>query len=236
MLFFNLIKDENGIPQLDVCHSLTGHISTVRCLYVCSSSQTTKQAPAEQSENPNIHRKLIFSGGGRAQLKVWGIEVKFSNEDNGKQKMVDFNKGERTNYKECDKNSSGTESIEIGTNEQFRMCKNKHASSIVSHIHSDVISFKCKNTSRNNDSELFDACDKGLQSKDKYEIDYVCLAGLQLSEGNRKCKKPWRQPFNNSDPETRILDLSVVTPNELGQIESGSLYFVSAACSDGFLR
>lgn len=64
------------------------------------------------------------------------------------------------------------------------------------------------------------------------KIVYEYVTGLQLSElSGRRVKKPWRYPVKNSDPETRILDLSVMSLPRLS-----SVFLIAAACSDGLLR
>lgn len=222
-LCLSLLYYKNSTPQVDVYHTLTGHISTVRCLFVCCSSQT--QVPAAENENPTSYRKLIFSGGGRAQLKVWCVEARFS--ESGKVQSSE------KNTQDTNVQGSGAEYVSqknfIEVNEQH--CQKKECvKSAQCQVHSEQTDHNCDTICYNTSKKNLVPCDN------KCSLSYVCLAGLHLSNINRKCRKPWRQPVDNSDPETRILDLSVVTPEELGHTGSRSMYFISSACSDGFLR
>jgi len=61
------------------------------------------------------------------------------------------------------------------------------------------------------------------------DFSYESLADLQLSDFCQKTKKPWKHKVENSDPETRILDLTVVS-------RGNQQFVVGAACSDGIVR
>ena len=75
-----------------------------------------------------------------------------------------------------------------------------------------------------------EADDTATDKIDDHKFTYEYLAGVQLSElSGRKVKKPWKYPVENSDPETRILDLTVINLPM-------SLYLIGAACSDGLVR
>ncbi|WAR22367.1 WDR6-like protein [Mya arenaria] len=170
--------DENGFPTLKVSHTLTSHISSVRCLAVCQSSI--------QSQHSSANRKLIFSAGGRAQLQIWRTDVKF-NQD----------------FDTCSSNTFTKEGANSSEGRQF---------------------FQDADTAFNKETHS----DEMVSSPNFY---HESLCGLQLSQIGKRVKKPWRFPVENSDPETRILDLTVIQ-----QESSPSLFLIGAACSDGIVR
>ncbi|XP_052770439.1 WD repeat-containing protein 6-like [Mya arenaria] len=169
---------ENGFPTLKVSHTLTSHISSVRCLAVCQSSI--------QSQHSSANRKLIFSAGGRAQLQIWRTDVKF-NQD----------------FDTCSSNTFTKEGANSSEGRQF---------------------FQDADTAFNKETHS----DEMVSSPNFY---HESLCGLQLSQIGKRVKKPWRFPVENSDPETRILDLTVIQ-----QESSPSLFLIGAACSDGIVR
>lgn len=196
-MVLNQKTDENNIMSQNVCDTLTSHISSVRCLQVCDSCL--------QSQHSREFRKLIFSGGGRAQLKIWRTDVRFPNTSGCRDK---------TNCEDV-----------------FTIDK-----SVINHYEKDsklgqdnkdkVTESECKSTNETN-INYYNSDNFG---DGKFMCEYV--AGLQLSElSGRKVKKPWKYPVENSDPETRILDLTVIT-----LLRSRSLYLIAAACSDGHIR
>ena len=70
----------------------------------------------------------------------------------------------------------------------------------------------------------------------KFETGYVCLGEIKLGKAARRVKKPWRYPVDNSDPETRILDLCLFSGKEISDTVIQTLFFFVAGCSDGFVR
>ncbi|XP_041370652.1 WD repeat-containing protein 6-like isoform X2 [Gigantopelta aegis] len=66
-----------------------------------------------------------------------------------------------------------------------------------------------------------------------YEHLANCFLGDQRhSRGN----KPWKVMFSKADPETRILDLTAFSADDIHRGNHLGLHFVAAACSDGFVR
>ncbi|XP_052225658.1 WD repeat-containing protein 6-like isoform X3 [Dreissena polymorpha] len=199
-----LLYYEDCVTQLKVCHKLTSHISSVQCLAVCDSGKVTGRAPADM--------KLIFSGGGRAQLKVCRVQLG----------------GNKHNPSSVCRNQTDPQLLDIGTD-----------------VHSIV---ECKKASEELRSAAVGevqggpACDqKGDCDTWRLAVDagksqqcpvtYESLCGLHLNNLTRRAKKPWRYPVENSDPETRLMDLCVVTLQG-----SRALFIVCAACSDGIVR
>ncbi|XP_046362387.2 WD repeat-containing protein 6-like [Haliotis rufescens] len=69
------ISSHRGISNLTVHHTLQGHLSTVKTLAVSCSTKGQGQL--------QDHEKIIFSGGGRAQIQVWKVKVNPTNETKG---------------------------------------------------------------------------------------------------------------------------------------------------------
>ena len=65
---------------------------------------------------------------------------------------------------------------------------------------------------------------------------YESLAGVLLGSHKKRKGKPWRVKEDNSDPETRILDMTVFKATELSENYPETVYFLTVACSDGLIR
>lgn len=158
---------------------------------------------------------------------MWCVEVKFEGERKEQRSKGNKRESFDSHISKCSLEIAEHQCQEEEIN-QITVQSNKHEENIgqscvkSTEMCSNRISFSCNNIRDNSDNNC--------------KLTYLCLADFQLSSITRKCRKPWRQPVDNSDPETRILDLSVVTPEDLTHLGSRSLYFISAACSDGFLR
>ena len=278
-------------------HSLSGHISSVRCLAVCKSS-------VPSSHNSGQNRKLLFSGGGRAQIKIWRLDVgslsqpslatlnQRVNPDNTVSKDIQTKPiCIRTNdteaietvscYSEntdivssvieaenCDSKNEDTSNAllqnlnETSSGNQLlkppTACK---ISGLTDHLETQgnfQSNFSIKTDNSSNIQSLEDSeklgqseisatrCEdknsseysvhKTQAGKSEILCQYESLAGVQLGCDKKRKGKPWRVKVDNSDPETRILDLTVFRAQELSSEHPEGLYFLTAACSDGFIR
>lgn len=160
-------------------------------------------------------RKLIFSGGGRAQLRVWRVTVQFS---------------KHLGYDDCLSDSLKQTCLPSNYPKKANVSKSKESSKSVNEK-------QYLATMRSSIMDVCESCTIPDNNNPTNECNFSCecLGGLQLSQLTRKHWKPWRQPLNNSDPETRIVDLSVISPESRHQPLS-TLYILSAACSDGVFR
>ena len=283
-------------------HSLSGHISSVRCLAVCKSSMPS-------SHHPEQNRKLLFSGGGRAQIKIWRLDVGIgSSSQSSLATMATIN--ERVDPDNTLSQDFQTKPIYIRTNDtdaiETASCYSKNSDIVSSVIKAENCDSKnedsynallpnlhetssgnrlhkaataCKisgltdhsetqdnfqsnnsiKTDNSSNIQSLEDSEKSGQSEisatrceDKNSSEYsvhkmqagkseiLCqyesLAGVQLGCDKKRKGKPWRVKVDNSDPETRILDLTVFRAQELSSEHPEGLYFLTAACSDGFIR
>ena len=226
---------------------MTGHISNVKCLSICDIQN---EEPVNRTDCKPIHRKLIFSAGGRAQLKIWRVKTTL---------------GSTKSKTETSCRELGTRSDIIPlitksdnlTNKTVRNCK--HSENSTSGFTKEAFqnqSSHCASCDLDNQNDLHahqlnpqdvDALDRENTSNIhdsktaniECECSVECLAGLQLGQPGRRRKKPWQQPVfqsDSGDSEARIMDLSSWRATDLDLEMPSSLYFVSAACSDGEVR
>ena len=283
-------------------HSLSGHISSVRCLAVCKSS-----VPSSHYSEHN--RKLLFSGGGRAQIKIWRLDVGIgSSSQPSLATMATIN--QRINPDNTVSQDFQTKPIYIRTNDteaietvscysentyivssviKAENCDSKNEDSnnaLLQNLHETSSGNQllkpattCKISGLTDHSETQDnfrsdnsiktdnSCNSqrlkdseksgqtgisAILGEDKKSSEYsvhktragksdiLCqyesLAGVQLDCDKKRKGKPWRVKVDNSDPETRILDLCVFRAQDLSSDHPEDLYFLTAACSDGLIR
>lgn len=254
---------------MKVHHTLTGHISSVRCLEISHSS-----LPSQHSTG---NRRLIFSGGGRAQLKIWRVDIKFCNSILASrteycheaatlaEDLPVICKCEDSSCDTCSSKDLEGQKYNKTTGPQKEGLQIQNHNTNLNNLHK-VSGFSEQTVSRtvvkdfneqegtwnvpgeNQDiSQATRSSSCAISSENKTDrvnmsvtkdeavdckIVYEYVTGLQLSElSGRRVKKPWRYPVKNSDPETRILDLSVMSLPR-----SSSVFLIAAACSDGLLR
>ena len=83
----------------------------------------------------------------------------------------------------------------------------------------------------------YNEIDKGQRRLEtSASCQYKSLAGVQLGCHKRSKGKPWRVKEDNSDPETRILDITIFSAYEVLPDYPEYLFFLTAACSDGLIR
>ena len=279
-------------------HSLSGHISSVRCLAVCKSS-------VPSSHHSEQNRKLLFSGGGRAQIKIWQLDVSkesslqpslatknhIVNTENTvsediKTKPIyiktdDTEAIETASYSEnsdivssvikaenCDiKNEDSNDELSWNLQETLNVdqlhkpatackisCLTDHSetqdnfqSNISIKTDNSCNRQRLEDSEKSGQSEISATrCDnknaseynvtKTQTGKSDILCQYESLAGVQLGCDKKRKGKPWRVKVDNSDPETRILDLTVFRAQELSSEHPEGLYFLTAACSDGLIR
>ncbi|ESO81945.1 hypothetical protein LOTGIDRAFT_170485 [Lottia gigantea] len=70
-----------------------------------------------------------------------------------------------------------------------------------------------------------------------FNVEHEHLSSCFLGNlENKKGFKPWKKKHVNPDPETRILCLTSFCGMDIDQAYPASVHFVTAACSDGFVR
>ena len=261
------------------------------------------------SHHSDQNRKLLFSGGGRAQIKIWRLDVDIEsssqpslatmvtikervNPDNTvsedfqtKPIYIRTNDTEAMETASCYSENSDIDSSVIKAENCDRknegsnnaLLQNLHATSSGNQLHKAATACKISgltdhsetqdNFLSNNSIKTDDSCNsQRLEDSEKtgqtaksailgeeknsseYSVpktqtgisDILCqyesLAGVQLGCDKKRMGKPWRVKVDNSDPETRILDLTVFRAQDLSSEHPEGLYFLTAACSDGLIR
>ena len=250
-----------------------------------------------------MHRKLLFTGGGRAQIKVWRLDVCKESSDvalktlkpvlhaktslsedivKEKDKSLTTKYCHDTESASCYKISNVNDIISsvISKDAKIENCSCDDLSQSpqdVSNVNkpclqynspeSDLTDSSEKNKILQSNSAVANKCsgntsvserpgeercifrcqeaifsEQSAQTIDKesaksvISCQYESLAGVQLGCDKRRKRKPWRLKEDNSDPETRILDLTVFTVQELSPDYPERLCFLTAACSDGLIR
>lgn len=257
---------------MHILHSLSGHISSVRCLAVCESSMPC-------SHNSKLNRKLLFSAGGRAQIKIWRLDdntskfletlhhsqsVQNETKDLSRALLLSPNKEQSEHSKT--KNDSKTAStvihntgcdtkdfqsdFSIPGNIKFSSCQKEEEKAVCTGNEVSKTKTTDSETSREetnrithcNDGCVSSELDVNVQVDSKNDhgslisCQYESLAGVLLGTHRKRKAKPWRLKEDNSDPETRILDLTVFRALDLSPDNEETLYFLTAACSDGLIR
>ena len=86
------------------------------------------------------------------------------------------------------------------------------------------------------ESETNPKTDRKTNSQLPISCQYESIAGVQLGSHKKRKGRSWKLKEDNSDPETRILDMTVFRAAEISVHYPDSLYFLTAACSDGLIR
>ncbi|KAL3864776.1 hypothetical protein ACJMK2_006430 [Sinanodonta woodiana] len=238
-LFNNLYN----VPVMQVLKTLHGHISTVRCLSVCH-----RHCLSDHDDNGNNKSFLMFSGGGRSQLKVWRLhftdkierphinlcsKYQSTSQQDGCHKQVDL-KG--TN-KKCNSGNIAYKGDPVL--KKMRVIDSDISQKVgeerkrLDKMQESGMEEEEKKYSNNIESEVYS--DQNLVGDLDFKVE--SLAAIQLIDnGQTKVKKPWKHSHMNSDPETRILDITVTSASDIIEGCSVPVYFLVAACSDTILR
>ena len=78
--------------------------------------------------------------------------------------------------------------------------------------------------------------DRKTNSQLPISCQYESIAGVLLGNHKKRKGRSWKLKEDNSDPETRILNMTVFRAAEISIHYPDSLYFMTAACSDGLIR
>ncbi|KAK3589747.1 hypothetical protein CHS0354_021072 [Potamilus streckersoni] len=259
--FYNLYN----VPVLHLLKTLHGHISTVRCLSVCRQhhlspsdhhihSQTSIDMKRldDNVDNGNNKSFLLFSGGGRAQLKVWRLHftdkierphVNLSGKYQSTSQQGDCNKQvdmKEDTYNKCNSGNKAPKDDAAETVLKKMRVNDSHTSQQASKegksldpMHELRLEEEEKKYGKKIESEV--CIDHNLVDDLDFKVE--SLADIQLiNNGQTKVKKHWKHSHMNSDPETRILDITVTSASDINEGYSLQVYFVVAACSDAVLR
>ncbi len=202
-----------------------GHISSVRTLATSMAFQTTNslgsvepyQVTNEADEPPNYldrqltHTKLLFSAGGRAQMKCWRIHSDCDNDAKIQHVPDDA---------ACHAKQPGAAGLHArGATNNTDSCKRPGAAGLHSASCAINTSDSCKRTAA------------------RIGVWYESLGSHMLQwKGHRHCK-PWKTEQYDSSPETRYMSLTAFNLFEVTATSHHThLHIIAAACSDGYIR
>ena len=262
-LFFQYAgSSESEMPQ--VVGRLQGHLSSVRALAVCSipnpKHSNSYKSNGERKVN-SVHKTVMFSAGGRAEIKAWCVYNSKTTEIDGKaacsgethlingagscglkERPIAGTNGDVKNRRpvkddafdmlqQCSKEAFSTDS---STSQDANKAEKTNENC---DAENKSLEPECANDSSTQDCTISESL-SGVQraviiNQDKCWYRY--MGTHSLSQRTLSCK-PWRTSYSNSDPETRYMDLSAFCVNELSSDYPNHLYIILAACSDGFVR
>ena len=137
-----------------------------------------------------------------------------------------------SSHSTMDNSESGwLDSADIGKKLFSRLREIKFSENMLKPSYSRISGDNC-----NIQATAFGEIHKEQRNVETVSCQYESLAGVQLGCQKRRKGKPWRLKEDNSDPETRILDITVFSAHEAWTDYTGNLFFLSAACSDGLIR
>ena len=210
--------DERGLMVWFPLSSLKGHLSSVRCISVLPTGRSSKQTNTENnSEKKSETSFLLFSGGGRAELRVWKLNFSIPVYRHHRH-LVDSLPAEST----VDQNSRD-EFVPSSTN-----CS-----------HSSLPEQSSSSDSQQSSSSV----EQPPLSDNRQKLcSFQHLATHFLGESRHKQKySTWKVKKLVLDPETRVMDVAVTGLSELSsrwdyEVNDGEMCVVSVAGSDGMLR
>ena len=234
---------------MHILHTLSGHISSVRCLCLCESSVSS-------SHNSKLYRKLLFSAGGRAQIKIWRLNIEYNghlnpfSEPNSSKNAIDLSKGsdicqksETINQIDVTQSSVISHSCDssLQNSSEFLKYNNLESTSTsTKDMRNDHIHDSTEKGDKHHGHIQLNTDNPSKESNSNHKSDITCqyesVAGVLLGSHKRRKGRPWRVREDNSDPETRILDMTVFKATEISMLYLESLYFLTVACSDGLIR
>jgi hypothetical protein len=150
---------------------------------------------------------ILFSGGGRAQLKCWRLVLKLYNSVEGRSTSSGARQ-DCANELKVDLNLGG-----------------KPKASDISQGDTDYLREKVPSLNRPVDSNFPTV---------KCSHELLCTHMLQYK--TKKASKPWKTFEYDPSLETRFMALSSFRATQMNQECDDGIHFIAAACSDGFLR
>ena len=186
---------------------------------------------------------LVFSGGGRAQIKCWRVHIKNKYQSNATTSNTE------AFLSDCDMNIDGDfKKQENFKSSQIFRCDNldKRDGPNVCHngtkaIDSEKLADNIQNFNESykdfkSDSQKDEIKLKTLQPDDLKEpdINYEQVSTYMLH--STQTNKSWRKRKLKVDPETRIMALTCVRGQEVNKKLPPHTFIIGAACSDAFVR
>ena len=188
---------------------------------------------------------LVFSGGGRAQIKCWRVHIKNKYQNNARITNIHT----EASLSDCDSNIGGDFNIQ----ENFKSshifsCDNLDKTDGPNVCHSGTKATDSEKLAENiqnfsesykdfiSDSRKDELKLKTLQSDDlkEFDINYELVSTYMLH--STQTNKSWRKRKLKVDPETRVMALTCVRGQEVNKKLPPHTFIIGAACSDAFVR
>lgn len=209
------------------------------------------------------YSRLLFSAGGRAQLKAWRIcqSVAAANLDMAHNDGVLYTSSHTvdnivtTDCKASDTStillsrsnisSSSGEVYHVTTgqvqegNGSATLVEDETKASNLSHRDSEHLKIcsDIQDPHHQNDSPLYHGDQPGSCNDEAKLRCWSEYLGTHMLHSDRVGNsKPWKKAFYSASPETRYMQLSVFAVQDVHLGYPIELYVVAAACSDGFVR
>ncbi|XP_064601080.1 tRNA (34-2'-O)-methyltransferase regulator WDR6-like [Liolophura sinensis] len=199
----SVISSTSQESRLSVLRNLKGHISSVRTMAVSES----------RLHDCDTKRTFImFSAGGRAQMKAWKIVVSM-----------------KTNEKELGggDNRAPVSSASMMLSADTSL-KPENRREEKRQTTSEDLQNKCVIRKEETKSCFKDVC--------HVESNYELLASHMLHDRVKRRSKSWQRKLENTSPETRYMDLTAFHGHLVDTSLPSSIHFVGAACSDAVVR
>ncbi|KAL5020348.1 hypothetical protein ScPMuIL_003240 [Solemya velum] len=219
--------NSRGVPEHIPLQRLQGHISSIRTLATCRYTQT----------DDIVHKVIMFSGGGRAQILAWKLTLKCPT------RQKNFNSSDNSctwKSRNCETYTEEANELNGASCASIDKCKQTHETLSVTTIGCQNVNMCSKSSGQTGSISVHESV-KTFSTRSDYDVNKICLAEnlgryMLCQKHKRKKYKPWKENHGHSDPETRIMDLSAFPASDISKSCPDGICFLLAACSDGFLR
>ncbi|XP_078668527.1 tRNA (34-2'-O)-methyltransferase regulator WDR6-like [Branchiostoma floridae x Branchiostoma belcheri] len=217
------------LSELVVLDTIQDHISSVRCLAVCPQYATSGSSQCASSP------KLLFSGGGRAQLKCYRVSVSSRCGSGGGRNRKQRSKKDTCTAQNMETN---TQQIRHLPKVDVPVKEGQGCTSVDRLSDTSASKFDPGNNRRVQEESTDDHCDttdtEPTTSDVECHIEYLTSHNL-VERRKRRKKSGAAQLEEEEEVEMRYMALTAWQGRQ-GETHAAHLYFVAAACSDGFLR
>ncbi|XP_035672898.1 WD repeat-containing protein 6-like isoform X1 [Branchiostoma floridae] len=223
------------VSDLVVLDTIQDHISSVRCLAVCSQHATS--GASQHASSP----KLLFSGGGRAQLKCYRVSVSSHGDSSGgvdKVKPCYEEDGSKHQNSKTNTQQDG-HPPKVSVKETCEPQGYESVNSLLDTSAGESGPGNNRTLQQESTDHSCDVPDTELTTFDGHpavecHIEYLACHNL-VERRRRKKKSGAAQIEEEEEVEIRYMAL---TAWQGGQVDphAAHLFFLAAACSDGFLR
>ncbi|CAH1258397.1 WDR6 [Branchiostoma lanceolatum] len=219
------------VSDLVVLDTIQDHISSVRCLTVCPQLNTSGSSQCASSP------KLLFSGGGRAQLKCYRVSVSSHCDSGGVHKGKPCSEKHTCTHQNMENITPQDRhlpevDVSVKETKEPQGYRSVDSPSDTSGSGNNG-TLQEKSTGHCCDVPDTEATTSHVTPAVECHIEY--LACHNLVERRRRKKKSGAAQLEEEEVEMRYMALTSWQGRQVNP-HSAHLFFVAAACSDGFLR